>query len=180
MATLTDRGELVKDYAVEARLGILKASVHILADHPTGVGLGNFTKAIGPYDPEFYNRTSHNTFVTCFVELGVFGGLLFLSIIGGSVLLLLRTSRIVNLTDDPARTRYIVYGLMISLVTYVVTGVGTERFSSESYWWVLALPLCANRMAAGEAYKTADVPALVQAQNANDGAFSWGRAPSGA
>jgi O-antigen ligase len=173
MATLTNRQELAKDYAVEARMGMLKESFRILADYPTGVGLGNFPMAIGPYNPEYWNRSSHNTFVTCFVELGIFGGMLFLALLGGSLWLLYRTSRIAHLTEDPLGTKYLTYGLIVSFATYVVAGLGTERFSCESFWWVLVLPLCANRMAMREVREVrATVP--VRSADAIEEPALWG------
>jgi hypothetical protein len=101
-----------------------------------------------------------------FVELGVHGGFIFLTMIGMSFWYLYRTSKIANETDEPLETRFMAYGLLISCVTYLITGLGTERFYCESFWWVLILPVCLHRLVAGEvAAKRALVPVDDNATN---------------
>jgi len=166
MGTLADRDALNADPAVVSRADIWKASGRILADHPTGVGLGNFSRIIGTYDPRYWNRSPHNTLIMCFCELGIFGGAVFLSLIGGSLYFIYRSSRLAEFCDEPLETKLLAYGMLISLVTYFVASLGTERFSCESFWWVLVFPLCLYRVTASEVYARAEEPTLEPAVSA--------------
>jgi len=151
ISTLTDQQAMDVDPAVVGRFAIWHASARIILDFPAGVGLGNFSRVIGKYDPRYWDRSSHSTIVTCFVELGIPGGVVFMVILFESIRLLYMSARRAHLSDEPLETKLIAYGLLVSLTTYAVTGLGTERFSCESFWWVLAFPLCLYRVVAGEA-----------------------------
>lgn len=146
MSTLADREGLKKDGAAMARLSIFHAATQMLSDHPTGVGLGNFSQMVGRYDETLRYRSPHNTVIMAFCELGILGGIVFLLVCAESIRLLIRCSRLAHLSEDPVQTKFIVYGLLISLVSYFASGLGTERFSCESFWWVLAFPVCLHRL----------------------------------
>jgi len=146
MSTLAQGEVLEKDGAAMARVDIFHAATQMLSEHPTGVGLGNFTQMIGHYNETLRYRSSHNTLIMAFCELGILGGIIFLLICAEAVRLLIRCSKLANLTDDPVQIKIIAYGLLVSLVSYFVAGLGTERFSCESFWWILAFPLCLHRL----------------------------------
>lgn len=146
MGTLTSRETLSTDPAAETRLAIWRASLDILADHPEGIGIGNFPRIIGHYDWNLHKRTSHNTVLKAFVELGVHGGTVFLFIVLASLRYTFLCSRLADRSDDPLETKLFAYGMLVSCVTYFVTGLGTERFQCESFWWVMVLPLCLYRV----------------------------------
>ncbi|HNQ23996.1 MAG TPA: O-antigen ligase family protein [Phycisphaerae bacterium] len=151
MSTLRDRQTLTEsDHATRTRVDIWKLSTRILADHPLGIGVGNFPHVVGRYDPRYHLRASHNTVVLCFVEMGVQGGTLMFLLIGGALVYLRKCQRLAPLTDQPLETAFLTYGLLVSLTTYFVTGLGTERLYCESYWWVMALPLCLYRVVSRE------------------------------
>lgn len=158
MATVMDKEALAADGATQSRSDIWRASLKILSDYPMGVGLGNFARIIGSYDPRYPNRSPHNTLVMGFTELGIPGGLLFIAILMESLRLLYQCMRLAPFSDRPLETRLMAYGMMVAIVTYFVAGLGTERFSCESFWWVLAFPLCLQRVILGE--MRAHVPAL--------------------
>ncbi len=151
MVTLTDKTGLQEDPATVSRMDIWKASWEILADYPQGIGVGNFTSVIGLYNPTYRSRASHNTVLVCFVELGVCGGVLLLAMAATSLRYIHRAARLAHLSANPLETRLMAYGMLISLVTYFVSGLGTERLYAESFWWVLALPLPLWRMVQREA-----------------------------
>jgi hypothetical protein len=155
ISTLTDRQVLEKDLATVNRREIWKVSLQVLADHPLGIGPGNSPTIIGTYDYRYWKRSTHNTIVVCFVELGIEGGLLFLSMVGGSIWCLYRSARLAGKSHNPVETSMIAYGFMISVVTYLVTGLGTERFYCESFWWVLVLPLSLYRIVLREVRESA-------------------------
>ncbi|MFQ5493800.1 MAG: O-antigen ligase family protein [Phycisphaerae bacterium] len=168
MNTLTSKTALSEDAATVSRTEIWRNAVHILMDHPQGVGAGNFPQVIGRYDPRYYRRSSHNTLLVCFTELGIQGGMVFLLMAVGSLYYLRRTVQMAADTDDPLETKLLVYGSLVSFITYFVTGLGTERFYCESFWWVFILPLCLYRMATSEAAAHALVPAGVPVEDPDD------------
>jgi len=159
METLTDKAALDADPAVTGRADLWEASSRILRDHPTGVGLGNFTNVIGHYDARYWRRSPHNTIIMCFCELGVVGGAVFLTLLAGSLYLLYRAARLAHLSERPLETSLLAYGMLVSLVVYFVAALGTERFSCESFWWVLVFPLCLYRVTTREAFGFAEAPA---------------------
>jgi len=150
MNTLRDQELLDSDLATVSRREIWAASMHILADHPLGIGVGNFTQVIGQYDPRHYRRSTHNSLIVCFVELGVQGGIVFLIMVVGSLWMLYRAVRLSRNSPHRMETVFLAYGLLISFVTYFVTALGTQRFYCESFWWVLAMPLCLCRAVENE------------------------------
>lgn len=161
MATLTHPETLVQDRATLSRTAIWGISLQILADNPHGVGPGNFPQVIGWYSGGNYSlRSSHNTFLVCLVELGVQGGAVFLFLVVASFTFLHRSVKLADRTDRPLETRMLAYGMTVSLVTYLVLGMGTERFYTESFWWVLVLPLCLHRTTSTEARVNAEEPLL--------------------
>ncbi len=82
---------------------------------------------------------------------------MFLSMVMGSFWYLWRSYHLADRTHFPVETKLIAYGMLISLVTYTVAGLGTERFYCESFWWILVLPLCLYRTTAREvAFACAD------------------------
>ncbi len=166
MNTLTSREGLQTDSAARSRQEIWQAAYEMLSDYPLGVGPGNFTQKIGDYNPVHRWRASHNSVVACFTELGVQGGVLFLFIMAGSVRQLQRAAKLARYCDHPTETAVLAYALFASFVTYAVTALGTQRLYCESFWWVMALPLCLHRATAREVYKTEEEPRL--AQSAND------------
>ncbi len=169
MSTLTSQEQLQEDRATVTRIAIWKTSMHVLVDYPFGVGIGNFPRIIGEYNYNVHRRTSHNTVLVAFVELGLHGGLLFLVIAAGSMWYAFRCLSLSRLTDDPLETQFIAYGLLVSCVTYFVTGLGTERFLCESFWWVLALPMCLYRVLLREIALENELPALVENGSEPDG-----------
>lgn len=172
MGTLTDKQALAEDPAAVTRTEIWWISLRILSDHPLGIGTGNFTKVVGLYSPEHYKRATHNTLITCFVELGIQGGIVFVLMIMGSVRMLYRSARMAHLSDDPVETRMLAFGFFVSLVTYFVTALGTRRFYCESFWWILVLPLCLHRVVSREAVAEVEVPQLARLRDTRiDGAL---------
>jgi len=177
MATLSSRQTLEQDMAAVSRKEIWQSAKEMLGDYPLGVGPGNFTRKIGDYNPEHRWRATHNSVVACFTELGIQGGVLFLILLAGSARLLQKAKRLAARSDYPVETLIFSYALFVSFVTYVVTALGTQRLYCESFWWVLALPLCLYRSVAREAFRTAEAPLLVEQEEAIQAdSFHLGRA----
>ncbi|MFQ5413511.1 MAG: O-antigen ligase family protein [Phycisphaerae bacterium] len=158
METLTKQATYETEPSTVGRLRIWHASLTMIADHPLGVGVGNFAKVIGQYDPEVRRRSCHNTVLLCFAELGVHGGILFLLIVALSLRYIHASVKLAQHSDAPLETKLFGYGLLVSNVTYLVTGLGTERLYCESFWWVLLLPVCLYRAVQAEARAGRNVP----------------------
>lgn len=149
MRTLFNKESLQTDMAAVSRTEIWAVSMNILADHPLGIGLGNFARVITEYEPRYAKRSAHNTVIVCFVELGVFGGALFLMLAALSLAYVARCYRLADSLPNSLTVKLTAHGLLTACVTYFVTGLGTERFYCESFWWVLALPVCLHRALLG-------------------------------
>ena len=162
MGTLTDREALAQDTATVGRSEIWLLSLRVLADNPQGVGPGNFPRVIGSYNPRYYKRSTHNTLLVCFTEFGIHGGIVFLLMVAGSLRFLFLSNRLADSTKHPIETKLLTYGFFVAFITYFVTGLGTERFYCESFWWILVLPLCLYRVVLREATAGVEVPELAK------------------
>lgn len=163
MSTLTSRETLEADPATTVRVAVWKASMDIIEDYPLGIGPGNFTRIIGQYAPQHHQRSTHNTFLVCFVEYGVQGGIILLLMIGGAIWMLYRASDRARRSKEPFETNIYAYAFFISLIVYMVTGLGTERFYCESFWWIMTLPACLYRTVMNDVVVEETVPDLVNA-----------------
>lgn len=172
MATLFDGPKLRADQAATSRFDIWRAGWLMLADYPTGVGLGNFSHMIGRYDVRYINRSPHNTVVMAFCELGLMGGFVFLVLLFESIRLLYRCTRVANVGEHVLETKIIAYGFLVSIVTYFVASLGTERFSCESFWWVMVFPLCLYRIVVAESWSRQEACESVE-QPALAGHRAW-------
>jgi len=176
MGTLTNQQTLDSDLAAVSRREIWSAALDMFTDHPLGIGVGNFVKVIGDYDPRHYKRSTHNSLLVCFTELGLQGGLIFLLLVAGSLRFIYLSYIRAGSSRAPMETQMLAYGLLISLVTYFVTALGTQRFYCESFWWVLAFPLCLLRVVNQEAalaFEPAEAPVEPEGEVAGRPAWGW-------
>lgn len=148
MITITDPKARETDTAVVTRLDVWKVGLRMIADHPLGVGAGNFERMTRSYYYE--RRAAHNTFLNCVAELGIPAGFIFFCMLFSSFWRLRRAMHEAEGVPGPLELKYIGYGTLVSMVTYVVAGFFTERFYTESFWWVLTLPLCVERTVSEE------------------------------
>ncbi|RJP31672.1 MAG: hypothetical protein C4547_15275 [Phycisphaerales bacterium] len=158
MATLVDPTAAERDEAISTRIDIWRAGLRMINDHPFGVGAGNFERTSRFYFRE--RRAAHNTIINCIAELGVQSGLVFALMLFGSFRKVYISSKLAELTDKPVETRFLAYGIMIAMVTYLVAGFFTERFYAESFWWTLTLPLCLERVVLREVRERQPWPSM--------------------
>ncbi|MEE9294274.1 MAG: O-antigen ligase family protein [Phycisphaerae bacterium] len=151
MNTLRDRHLLQNDRAARGRIIIWRIAGRAIAEHPSGVGIGNFPLYVKHVDNEFGRHAAHNTFVLCAAELGVQGTVLFVVLVLASIYQTRYCNRRAHLTSDPAWVRYMSYGLLLSIITSLGTQMFTERLYTEGFWWTLALPGCLQRVVLREA-----------------------------
>lgn len=143
------------DTAISLRYQIWEAGLAMVADEPLGVGIGAFGFRIAEWNPALDRRAAHNTLLLCAAEIGVPGLAVYVLIILVSLLQLHMVYWRADQTDDPKGTRIWAFAVLVSLVIYVAAGQFTERFYTESLWWVLALPTCLQRITVREMHARA-------------------------
>lgn len=141
------QSEEERDVSAQSRVEIWKGGLAMIADHPLGVGAGNFPQTIGRYASAHRDRDAHNTYIRCAAELGIQGLLLLAALIFNA----LRVSRdVIRRADDlPGASRdhvaLLSYGAMVSLTIFLVGGMFGSLVFIEALWWLIALPVCLNR-----------------------------------
>lgn len=151
MSTLQDQKVLRQDQAAMGRVEIWKTARLMIAEHPMGVGIGNFQRTLAEFNPALGRRAAHNTLILCWAELGTHGFGLFLVLVGTSIVQAWQCYRRAPNTEDPVWTRYMAYGTFLAIVVSLGTQMFTERLYTEAFWWVLALPGCLKRVVLREA-----------------------------
>ena len=120
----------------------------MLKDHPFGIGAGNWYQTIERYLPQYPRKDSHNTFVKCAGELGIQGIAVFLAIIANAFMILRRLRRKAEELPLPQRrdVQMMSFGLMISLLAYLVCCLPITLLYIEVLWWLLVLPVAFERV----------------------------------
>ncbi len=151
MYTLRNKQTIEQDAAAMFRIRIWKSAMEIIDDHPWGIGIGNFAPVLAEVNPALGRRAAHNTFILCWTELGTQGIVLFVFIVGAALVQTRQCYWRAESTFDPTWTRYVSFGLFISIIVCIGTQMFTERLYTEAFWWVLALPGCLKRVVIREA-----------------------------
>lgn len=144
MATM-QAGEREKDESAMGRLRFWKAGLQMAADHPFGVGPGNFFTHIGDYLPQDAGRDTHNTYIRCVTELGWPGLALLGLLILNAYRTLFRIRR--HATGDPGSQEcaWNAYSLQMSLSGYLTSAIFISAIYVEMLWWLLLLPTALER-----------------------------------
>lgn len=76
------------DYSLQGRMRFWDAALRIFADHPFGVGLGNFRYVYPQYqlDWQYYSVDPHSWILQLVAELGIPGAIVALAVLAGFVL----------------------------------------------------------------------------------------------
>jgi|LSQX01.1.fsa_nt_gb O-antigen ligase len=148
-STIT-RGEDERDASAQSRVEIWRGAVRMLQANPLGVGPGNFYQNIGHYAPAHWGRDAHNTFVRCFGELGIPGILLLLGIFASTIATLRRILRESHhLPQEHQRYfHWTATGLAAAIAGAFGYGLTGTLLYTEYAWWLLALPICLERVLA--------------------------------
>jgi O-antigen ligase len=141
------RGEEAEDGSAMARIYIWRGARKMIADHPLGVGPGNFNQNIGRYAPEVPGMSPHSTYFQTAAELGLPGLVLFLVIVGNGLVTTRRVLRQSALlpADQASSFRWLAQGLGAVLVAYATYAVFGHLAYLECLWWYLLLPVCLER-----------------------------------
>ncbi|NIA11338.1 MAG: polymerase [Nitrospiraceae bacterium] len=147
-ATTITRSKEERDVSAASRLQLWQAGARIFADHPFGIGIGNWYQSIGYYIPEYEARDSHNTYVKCAVETGVQGILVYLLFIFTAFLQLWRVRKLSatmprSVGDDLVLCSF---GLTISLAVILTCALTITMIYTEIIWILLMLPVCLRRV----------------------------------
>lgn len=143
-----------QDASSMARFTFWKAAFQMAADHPFGIGLGNFHHVVMQYVPSLTDlRSAHNTYIACLAELGWLGLAVFLLILAISLWRLGRLRRAAN--QGPSFTEIEFYrwqtrfhlgwhavALRTSLLGYLACAVFTTRLFTEDLWLMLGFAMC--------------------------------------
>ena len=140
-----------RDKSAQSRLEVWRSSWKLLKDHPLGVGAGRFQHSIKPYysyEGEDTLRDAHSTYVRCYSELGIQGILVYLAIVASALLLLLR--RIAKESRKLTPSLQHEFGwfrnaVLMSVVSYSLTGLTVSTLFIEAPYWFLAMPVCLVR-----------------------------------
>ena len=146
-ATIT-RSEESRDHSAQSRIDVWLAASKMIADHPTGVGAGNFNQNVGRYNSRMEGKSTHNTYLHCTAELGLQGGAVFGLLILGAFKLLRQIRRRADSLPQEHRARvvFLSYGMLISLATLLACCVTLSVTYLEFLWWIFMLPVCLSRV----------------------------------
>lgn len=152
MSTMTDSKRYDNDTTIQSRLELWTVAASMFFDHPLGVGVGQFRQTSHDYESDDFehaftqpHRVTHNSYLLCATELGIQGVLVLMAILAVSIHRGLRGLRLAAQADDPHAARMLAYGSLIAVVIYASTSAFTDRLYTESFWWILSLPICLER-----------------------------------
>lgn len=162
-----DRIVTVFEYRLDAsasqRLVLWQAALCIARDYPFGIGVGNFHDLVRDYVPGLdYDRSAHNTFMTCLAEMGWVGLLLFSSMLF-VILRRLGTVRRIAQAHDPGipvavgrwttnfHLDWHAVGIRAALMGYLGCAMFTSRLTSEDLWLLVGLAMCLHNVASAMA-----------------------------
>ena len=120
-----------REGSAEQRYMLLQAGIQIASANPVlGVGLGTIAYANGDVSDVLADRDAHNTYVTLAAENGIPGLLLFLFLVGGTIMRSRRVRRRVRdtLPTGAEQLRYLELGLICFCAAGVFGSYGRLSF----------------------------------------------------
>ena len=161
MFSLTDPGfwtrmetietnESEMDASSSGRIKAWKAALSMVNDYPLGIGVGNFVKYVGNYDPDIPGKDTHNTFFRCLSELGIQGATVLLLLIGNAFRMLFAIRKDIDRLPNKEEFIWHVYAMQIALCIYIVAGVGLTHTYIEEFYWLLMFPVFLKRSVENE------------------------------
>lgn len=124
----------------------------IVKEKPLGIGYKNWTPYYGAFhwNREIFARleVSHNSFLDAFVELGLHGGTLFLTLLGTSFIFNVRTQRRLRLRSDAesAAIAGIARGVNLGLLSSCVAGFFMSVLYYPVFWLAFAMTAAAHQL----------------------------------
>jgi hypothetical protein len=148
--------------SANSRFVVGLASIHMLRDHPLGVGYGNYLRVSPRYlDPRYLTngtRSAHNTFFSIACETGIIGFAFWIYAFGGAAMYLrkIRKRPVEELATVPLG-RYAL-GIEVGLYGWAVAGLFQGNQEVDPAYWFVALAVVLTRLHA-QALARAQVPA---------------------
>ncbi len=138
--------------SVEGRLTAWRAAWAMFQDHPLGVGVGEFFRFVGRYEPTIPGKDTHNTYLRCLAELGFQGFILLMLLIGNAFLTLRNVDRAaLNLPGGRHHDYHLhAFALKIALVIYLCAAMFITSVYIEEFYWLLFMPLFLKRAVQNE------------------------------
>lgn len=147
ISTIIVSDEEERDESAASRFRLWVAGMQMVYDQPFGIGVGNWYQTIGSYIPEYVGKDSHNTYVKCIAEMGIFGFLVFALVIFSSLVEIKRLNRYAAYLpmDIQNDLKLFAFGLFITLVIILTCGLTITMIYTETIWILLMLPVCLRR-----------------------------------
>jgi O-antigen ligase len=143
-STVSDAGLSEADGAIQSRITEGLSALLAFADHPIiGVGPGGFPGVYRHYAELVgirvlaADREAHDLYAGLLAELGLAGGIVFAVIMGLTIRDLLRGRRATAVIDPMMSA--LCTGFMLSIVTYLTTGIFLHMSFVRYFWMMLAL-----------------------------------------
>lgn len=127
------------------RLSIWQTSGRMFLEHPLGVGIGNFSAEMGRFNEQLRRRDAHSTYLRCAAELGIPGIALLGAIVISAFACLRRAQCLAWCCPNSLQIRYYIYGVTLSLLVMLTSGLFMTQLYIEEFWWILTLPVCVLR-----------------------------------
>jgi len=141
------------DSSLSNRTNTMLTAALVFADHPIiGVGPGMFPYYYQDYVKllgvriEVGNREAHDLYLGIAADLGITGLVTFLAIL---IMLLVNLNRTrIRWSRTQPTMSFIATGFFLSIVTYMVTGIGLHLAYPRFFWLIVALADVASRATA--------------------------------
>jgi putative inorganic carbon (hco3(-)) transporter len=146
MRTLEKTDTQEMDGASLGRLHYWGIALKMAADHPLGIGEGNYIHYVGQYDPSMtQGRDTHNTYLRCLAELGFQGLLILLLLAANAFRILSQLSKKAELLKNAQVYLWHIYALRLALMGFLVVAFFVSATYVEDMFWLLTYPLFLKR-----------------------------------
>ena len=149
--------ETEMDSSSQGRILAWKAALSMASDNPLGIGVGNFTKYVGQYNPDIPGKDTHNTFFRCLSELGIQGASVLLLLIGNAFRILAVIRKDIEELPNAEEFVWHAYAIQIALIIYIVAGITLTHTYIEEFYWVLMFPVFLKRSIENETKINQDI-----------------------
>lgn len=133
------------DSSSEGRILAWKVALSMASDYPLGIGVGNFARYVGQYNPDISGKDTHNTFFRCLAELGIQGAGVLLLLVGNAFRILAGIRKNIDQLPNKEEFMWHVYALRIALIIYIVAGITLTHTYIEEFYWLLMFPVFLKR-----------------------------------
>ena len=152
--------EYKHDPAAMNRLTYWVAAIEMAADHPFGIGTGNYQEVVKEYVPGLnVRRSAHSSYFVCLAELGYLGLALLLLLMAVTFWQLNSLRKNATQFDSIAEisiARHKCYfhlgwhamALQSAIVAYAAGAAFTTRIWTEGFWILVGLACCLSNVAA--------------------------------